>query len=196
MTSHEIMKIAILAWGSLIWQTKDLFFDQEFGWKEDGPILPIEFARISKDGRLTLVITQNGTFVPTLYTLSKYETVDEAILNLAVREGSGRRSIGSYDKSKNEFAHNVFFEQNILDWMNKKDFDAVIWTNLGENWVIKNESGETVKTIKPDKRIEYLKSLKGNTSALAEEYIRKTPVQIKTKYRAKIEEELNWKPIQ
>ena len=189
------MKTAILAWGSLIWQPKDLFFDKEFGWKEDGPILPIEFARISKDGRLTLVITENGSLVPTLYTLSKYETLDEAILNLAVRESSGRRSIGSYDKSKNEFTLNVFFKEIIRDWINEKDFDAVIWTNLGENWAIKNESGETVKTIKPAERIEYLKSLKGNTSVLAEEYIRKTPVQIKTKYRAKIEAELNWKPI-
>ena len=189
------MDIAILAWGSLIWQPKDLLFDTEFGWKEDGPILPIEFARISKDGRVTLVITENSTFVPTFYTLSKYETLDEAVLNLAVREGSGRRSIGSYDKTKNEFSHKVFFEQNISDWINEKDFDAVIWTNLGENWVIKNESEEIIDTIEPAERIKYLKSLKGNASALAEEYIRKTPVQIKTKYRAKIEEELNWKPI-
>ncbi len=189
------MKIAILAWGSLIWQPKDLFFDTEFGWKEDGPILPIEFARISKDGRVTLVITQNGTFVPTLYTASKYKTLDEAILNLAVREGSGRRSIGFYDKTKNEFSHNVFFAENILDWMNENDFDAIIWTNLGENWNLKNEKGEIIIQIRPENRIEYLKSLKGNTSALAEEYIRKTPVQIKTKYRAKIEAELNWKPI-
>ena len=189
------MKIAILAWGSLIWQPKDLLFDTEFSWKEDGPILPIEFARISKDGRLTLVITQNGTFVPTLYSLSKYETLDEAIINLAVRESSGRRSIGSYEKSKNEFSHNVFFKEKIVDWMNERAFGAVIWTNLGENWNIKNESRKIVETIKPDERIEYLKSLKGNVIALAEEYIRKTPFKIKTKYRAKIEEELNWKSI-
>ncbi len=190
------MKIAILAWGSLIWQPKDLFFDKEFGWKEDGPILPIEFARISKDGRLTLVITQNGTLISTYYTLSKYETLDEAILNLAVREGSLKKRIGSYDKSKNEFSRKVFFEEIIKIWINEKDFDAVIWTNLEENWDIKNEHSEIVETIKSAERIEYLKSLKGNASALAEEYIRKTPVQIKTKYRAKIEEELNWKSIQ
>jgi hypothetical protein len=190
------MKIAILAWGSLIWQPKDLLFDIEFGWKEDGPILPIEFARISKNGRLTLVITENGTFVPPFYTLSKYETLDEAILNLAIREGSLKKRIGSYDKSINEFLHNIFFEKIIRDWINEKDFDAVIWTNLGENWAIKNESGKTVEVIEPAERIKYLKGLKGNASALAEEYIRKTPVQIKTKYRAKIEEELNWKSIQ
>ena len=50
------MKIAILAWGSLIWQPKDLLLDTEFGWKEDGQILPIGFARILKDGRLTLLL--------------------------------------------------------------------------------------------------------------------------------------------
>ena len=189
------MKIAILGWGSLIWQPKDLYFDNDFGWKEDGPILPIEYARISKDGRLTLVIIENGSLSPTLYTLSHYEAIDEAILNLAIREGSGRKCIGSYNKSKNEFSHDVFFKEKIVDWINEKEFDAVIWTNLGENWNLKNENGEIVETIKPDERIEYLKSLKGNAIALAEEYTRKTPVQIKTKYRIMIEEELNWKPI-
>ena len=40
------MKIAILAWGSLIWQPKELAYNKTFGWQKDGPILPIEFARI------------------------------------------------------------------------------------------------------------------------------------------------------
>ncbi|EKT4544246.1 hypothetical protein [Flavobacterium psychrophilum] len=190
------MKTAILGWGSLIWQPKDLAFNKEFGWKKDGPILPIEFARISKDGRLTLVITENKTKVPVLYALSDYQSVEEAILNLAVREGSGRGSIGSYDKTKNEFSHDVFFEQNILDWIKNTEFDAIIWTNLGENWNIKNEKGEIIRVIQPDKRIEYLKELKGNSSVLAEEYIRKTPKQINTKYRSLIEDKLNWKPIE
>ena len=189
------MKTAILGWGSLIWQPKDLAFDKEFGWKEDGPTLPIEFARISKDGRLTLVITENGTKVPVLYALSDYQSVEEAVLNLAVREGSGRGSIGSYDKTKNEFSHDVFFKQNILDWIKNTEFDAVIWTNIRENWDIKNEKGEIIRNINPDKRIEYLKELERNTSVLAEEYIRKTPKQIKTKYRSLIEDQLNWKPI-
>ena len=187
--------IAILGWGSLFWQPKDLAFDKEFGWKEDGPTLPIEFARISKDGRLTLVITENGTKVPVLYALSDYQSVEEAVLNLAVREGSGRGSIGSYDKTKNEFSHDVFFKQNILDWIKNTEFDAVIWTNIRENWDIKNEKGEIIRNINPDKRIEYLKELERNTSVLAEEYIRKTPKQIKTKYRSLIEDQLNWKPI-
>jgi hypothetical protein len=192
------MKIAILGWGSLIWQPKELEFNKEIGWESDGPMLPIEFARISKDGRLTLVITEEGTLVPTFYAISKYKSIEEAVLNLVVREGSVRRSIGSYDKTSNEFFP-INFEpsQNILDWLNiKTDIDAVIWTNLGENWNIKNEKHEIIRLIDSDKRIDYLKELKGNTRALAEEYIRKTPIQIQTKYRKLIEDELDWKPIE
>lgn len=190
------MKIAILGWGSLIWQPKQLEFDKAFGWLTDGPILPIEFARISKDGRLTLVITKNGSEVQTLYTISNYEILDEAVLNLAVREGSGRRSIGSYNKTTNQFSPAGFlFKQNILDWITETDIDAIIWTNLGENWNIKNEKGDVIRQIQPENRIDYLNELKENTSALAEEYIRKIPIQIKTKYRTLIEQQLNWKPI-
>jgi hypothetical protein len=31
------MKITILGWGSLVWQSKNLAF-KEFGWKSDGQI--------------------------------------------------------------------------------------------------------------------------------------------------------------
>lgn len=189
------MKIAILGWGSLIWQPKELSFNKNFGWRKNGPVLPIEFARISKDGRLTLVITQNGTKVPVLYTLSNSNSLEEAILNLAIREGSGRNSIGSYDKVKDKFTPKFLFEDEIKNWIKNTDFDAVIWTNLGENWNIKNDIGDIICQIEPKNRIEYLKELKGHTSALAEEYIRKTPIEIQTIFRKEIEATLNWTPI-
>ena len=189
------MKIAILGWGSLIWQPKELAYNKTFGWQKDGPILPIEFARISKDGRLTLVITENGTKVSVLFTLSNYHNLEEATLNLAVREGSGRNNIGSYDKNKDTFSSKFRFEDELKNWIKNTDFDAVIWTNLGENWNIKNEKGDIIRQIEPERRIEYLKELKGNTSAIAEEYIRRTPIEINTDYRKEIEATLNWTPI-
>lgn len=190
------MNIAILGWGSLVWQPKELRYDKSFGWKTDGPILPIEFARISKDGRLTLVITPNGTKVPTLYTLSDYKTTDEAVLDLAVREGSGRKSIGRYEKAKDEFSpEKIACKDEIREWIKDRDFDAVIWTNLGEKWERKNDKGGK-EIINPDERIDYLRELKGPISTSAEQYIRKAPKQIKTTYRKKIEEELEWFPIE
>ena len=189
------MKIAILGWGSLLWQPKDLQFDKEIGWSKNGPMLPIEFARISKDGRLTLVITKDVKEVKTYFAISSYESEEEAVLNLAIREGCGREQIGSYDKSKKNFSKEVFFENNILKWIKNTGIDVVIWTNLGEKWEVKNDDGEVIDTIVPDERVEYLKKLKNNKRALAEEYIRRTPTQIDTHYRSLIEKELDWKPI-
>ncbi|MBE7653925.1 hypothetical protein F7643_12425 [Tenacibaculum finnmarkense genomovar finnmarkense] len=189
-----MMKIAILGWGSLIWQPKELAFDKEQDWQNKGAILPIEFARISKNGRLTLVITSEGTELEALYATSTYKMVEEAVLNLAVREGSRRLSIGSYIKKDDIFNRNDFkFKKNIKNWIEQTDFDAVIWTNLGEKWKIEENGNE--RLISKEKRLEYLKELRGNTSVLAEEYIRKTPVQITTKYRKLIEKELKWLPI-
>lgn len=184
------MKIAILGWGSLIWQPKDLKFDTNIGWKENGPVLPIEFARISQDGRLTLVITPNGTEVPTLYSVSSFDNLNLAVLNLAVRESSGKASIGSYIKSKDEFYPIRFmFKDNIKNWIETTDFDAVIWTNLPEKLNLEN----VTKTEKdPDGRIDYLQKLKGHQSALAEEYIRNTPKKIATTYRNQIIKTLGW----
>lgn len=54
------MKIAILGWGSLIWNPENLNYYTEFGWSKNEPKLPIEFLRISNNGRLTLVITESG----------------------------------------------------------------------------------------------------------------------------------------
>jgi hypothetical protein len=39
------MSIAMLAWGSLIWNPRDLPISGE--WRQAGPVLPIEFSRIS-----------------------------------------------------------------------------------------------------------------------------------------------------
>ena len=118
--------------------------------------------------------------------------MEEAVLNLAVREGSGRNSIGSYDKNKDTFSSKFQFEDEIKNWIKNTDFDAVIWTNLGENWNIKNEKGDIIRQIEPERRIEYLKELKGNTSVIAEEYIRRTPIEINTDFRKEIEKKLNW----
>ncbi|WP_291100943.1 MULTISPECIES: hypothetical protein [unclassified Flavobacterium] len=189
------MKIAILGWGSLIWQPKELKFDTNVGWKENGPVLPIEFARISKDGRLTLVITPNGTEVPTLYSVSSFDSLDLAVSNLVLREGTSEKYIGYYDKSKDVIFPIDFpikEKDNIKNWIQTTDFDGVIWTNLPENWDIK-ENKVVIKTIDPNDRLEYLQNLKGNQSALAEEYIRNTPKQIDTTYRKQIIEVLGWK---
>lgn len=62
------MIIAILAWGSLLWDPRNLETTGE--WFYGYPLLPIEFARISSGNRLTLVIKPNFDLVTTLYAVS------------------------------------------------------------------------------------------------------------------------------
>jgi hypothetical protein len=63
------MKIVVLAWGSLVWDPRTLRLAHS--WMEGGPVLPIEFSRVSDNGRLTLVIDEgHGVDVPTRYALS------------------------------------------------------------------------------------------------------------------------------
>lgn len=188
---------AILAWGSLIWESKSLEFIKEYGWQNDGPILPIEFARISNNGRLTLVITENGTPVTTYFTIAPfYSKVEEVIMNLKLREGCKLSDIGYYI-SATETIHpeNFPFKKEIIEWAKKNKMENVIWTNLPEKWEFKNENEETI-SVKPDERIEYLKNLPEEKKKLAEEYIRKAPLQTQTKYRSLIEKELGWTRVE
>lgn len=82
------MRIVLLGWGSLLWSPDGLPVTGD--WQQGGPVLPIEFSRISSDGRLTLVIDEaNGTEIVTHYTLSSRTNVKDAIEDLRKREDTG-----------------------------------------------------------------------------------------------------------
>lgn len=174
------MKIGILGWGSLICETGELQI--EGVWKEDGPCLPVEFARISKRSRLTLVIHPRAQKVQVLWNIMKVQNMGEAIESLCQREGTSRNYIGSLDLRNIKKFNQGSIEEEIGLWAMKKGFDAVIWTNLKSNF--EQERG---KTLNEENVIDYLVSITDKREAV--EYIKKTPIQIKTKYREVIEKE-------
>jgi hypothetical protein len=189
------MKIAILGWGSLIWNTGNLEIDKTVGkngWFDDGPSLPIEFARISKNDRLTLVIVPGVENVQTLYSISSFTELDYAILNLSKREGCNKDKIGYY-LSKNDEVFPTKFKctSEIRNWVNKnEDIEAVIWTNLSKKFKDKIGLDWNEKNV-----LHYLNSLPFGTKVLAEQYVRRTPIGINTKMRQVIEDELKWYKI-
>lgn len=189
------MKIAILGWGSLIWNPGNLEIDKtqgQDGWFYDGPLVPIEFARISQDGRLTLVIVQAEKEVQTLYAISKFEELDQAVLDLAVREGCSKNKIGSFYKLDNNFqSKSTYIHANIESWLNEKvEIEAVIWTDLSKNF--KEKIGLDLTEVNA---VNYLRYLPLEVKIKAEQYIRRTPAVIKTNMRRAIERELNWTTI-
>ena len=90
------MKVAILGWGSLLWDERIEFDTHHKGWQSDGPLLKLEFSRVSRTrtNSLTLVLDyQNGALCQVAYALSKRENSDDPICDLRGREGTVLKNI-------------------------------------------------------------------------------------------------------
>ena len=168
------MKIAILGWGSLIWDQRELLTLD--GWQKGGPMLPIEFSRISSGGRLTLVIDeQNGVPVKTQYAKSGSSNLSKAIEDLSKREGSPSHRIGVVSPTINN-AKTGF--DIIKSWSTEEKWDAVIWTGLPSNFEDKEHVPFTVEN-----GLVYLSGLVGEEKAAARKYIERAPEEVDTPLR-------------
>lgn len=182
------MKIAVLGWGSLIWNKSTLRIKNN-EWFEDGPSLPIEFARISGDKRLTLVIKDGVKRVTVLFSESELLNLDEAREDLRLRESTPNiQNIGFINFIKPKYSikrgeQEIF--NTLSNWNKTKKFDAIIWTDLGPNFKNKSNLNFTKENV-----ISYIKSLDQNCSEKAKEYIIKAPLQIQTSFRPFIEDVL------
>lgn len=171
----------MLAWGSLVWQPRNLHGGVLVAgpWHRDGPLLPLELARISSDGRLTLILVPGYPYrSPVLWATSLFDDVEAARGNLAQRE----------TKAPIEMIHGVTaggepfgsppprIREVISAWSGQRNLDAVVWTALGpgERW---NDGFEVSAAV------EYVAGLSGETRRRAVEYIRRAPEQIDTPVR-------------
>lgn len=181
------MRIVLLGWGSLIWCPDNLKIRGK--WYKDGPCLPVDFARISGDGRLTLVLYPNADRVQVLWAYSEFNNLDKAIENLRQREGTKQCLIGFVSIKENKSRCQVVPEilNEIRDWAANKKLDAVVWTDLPSNF-----KDERRKEFNWNNVIEYLKNLQDEKQQKAREYIEKAPPQITTRMRRIIKKELGW----
>ena len=180
--------VIVLGWGSLIWDPQELKLKAQSEWQEDGPSLPIEFARISSRDRLTLVRKMDAEHVPVLWhEMAPELTLDEAVEDLRIREGCpSQEPIGFIDFGANERrSRDAEFAVTITNWAEDKGIDKVIWTDLGVKF-----KGETGEDFSPESAIDYLKGLEDDSNA--KEYVEKAPRQIQTVVRNRIREELKW----
>ncbi len=73
-----------------MWDPDDLPIEQtdpvERAWLLDGPHLPVEFARHSNGGRMTLVLVPGRRLVPILWTQMLIRDLEAAKRSLAMRE--------------------------------------------------------------------------------------------------------------
>ncbi len=184
------MKLACLGWGSLVWDPRELPVLRT--WFEDGPLLPIEFARESNDGRITLVLAKEGLLVRSLWTLMRAPDPASAREALRAREGIPPKNLQSHvGLWRPEQEADSFCADVIGEWANGLGLDAVVWTALPAG--MKNAQG-TVPSA--DEIITHLGSLEPAASRNAENYVRQTPLQIDTPVRRALETGFGWTPVE
>ena len=176
--------IVCLGWGSLIWCPKNLPIRRH--WFDDGPLIPLEFARQSKDDRITLVIWTDARPVQSLWTLMDSDSLDEAKKQLQRREETTNpKYIGDWSRggpSPTEIPE-------LSEWALARNVDSVVWTKLRPKF-----NGDDTWQPNVEDVLRYLQALTGTARDAAEKYIRRAPRQIDTAYRRRIEAELHWLP--
>lgn len=169
------MTIACLGWGSLIHDPRGL--PLAGGWDPDGPTLPLEFARGSADGRMTLVIIDHDAPTTTLWAPLAVQTLEDAVAALADREGCSVAAIGRWPGTGRGRDVDV-----IGEWTQGKALAGVVWTALKPGF--KDARGR-VPTF--DEIVRHLDGLDPAARAEAARYVRKAPSQVVTPYRPELE---------
>ncbi len=190
------LRIGCLAWGSLLWDPRTLPVSGPF--RDDGPMLPIEFSRVSTDGRVTLVLDESAQAIRSYWVRLDVENVAEAVHALGIREkiapSERSRWVGVQTSEADEHETgetNPQIRESIVAWLRQEPLDAVVWTALPS----RGPAGEAAR---PDlaRLLAHLESLEGEARRRAEEYIRRAPVSVRTHHRARFEKILGWLPSQ
>ena len=191
------MKIAVLAWGSVVWERGVLEVATDF--MPDGPHLPVEFCRISGGERLTLVIDETfGATCPTYAGPGTFGDLNAALLNLWVREGSqgeplpsdvrrhgrvGFTDVSSGQKSDIATQRHPRAVAAITAWAQANGYDAAIWTALASRLHEPGKRGEPFTINAAIRYLEDLEKREAATFGLALTYIRKAPIEVQTPVR-------------
>jgi hypothetical protein len=163
--------LAVLGWGSLLWEDRSIFDEWHEPWEYDGPFLRIEFSRVSssRGGALTLVIDpENGVPVRVAWCLTRRQTINEAIEDLCKREGTKVQNIGMMAAHGKAACHDHESLAAIRAWAAERKLDGVVWTDRRSNF-----AGKTGETFSVDSALRYLTGLKGETRTKAVEYFQR-----------------------
>lgn len=179
------LRIAILGWGSLLWEARTEFDQWHGKWHPGGPTLRLEFSRVSKTrlGALTLVIDEkHGTPTSVVWCHSKRTSLEDAVCDLRCREGTTSANVGRLLVP--EEAAKGGAEDPMLGWARSRKLDAVIWTNLKSNFRQKTRKAFSIESV-----VEYVQALSPEAKAKAAEYVWRAPDFVKTPVRSVLQRE-------
>jgi len=185
------MKIAVVGWGSLVWDPIDL--ETEGGFAPNGPLLPIEFCRVSRGGWLRLVIDENYGAVCTTHSApSALDDLEAAIANMSLRENLREASaVGFVDlvsghRSEAAMRRHPEALATIASWAEANGYDAAVWSALPSNFSEPDKGGEPFSVSAAMAYLEALQQRDANLFASALAYFRNAPREVETPVREEV----------
>lgn len=183
------MKIAVIAWGSLLWKPGPLQLAS--GWHPDGPSLPLEFARVSEDTpELALALVPGARLCHTYWAWLDTTDVGAARAMLRAREKITPARPDWVGTVSSAVPPGDATAAVIDTWRRARGIDAVVWTALPARFQQRDGHAPSAQEV-----LHWLASRTGEERAAAEHYIRRTPAHIDTRYRRLIEARLGWRPL-
>ena len=184
------MKIAILGWGSLLWDIENLAPFVTGDWRmSGGPALPMEFSRVSPKRKMGLAVCldpENGALCATHAIQSTRTDVELSVQDLAARERASISRIG-WATTTDSFGRLPAVNALVTQWCIEGDYDAALWTDLEPNFEQPPRDAFTVP-----RAIAYLKTLRGEQIEEAYRYIEEAPPTTMTPLRRALEQDPWW----
>src|SRR3972149_3128447 len=144
--------IACLGWGSLVWDLRELPVQGK--WFEDGPLLRVEFARQSSDGRLTLVLLPTGSGGRSLWARFSVSDIAEARKALGKREGLSEKNHEKQIAIWSAADKHASDPSSIGAWARGLGLNAAVWTAL-----LPRFRGDDGRVPTVEEAVQYLRDL-------------------------------------
>lgn len=187
-------RIAILGWGSLIWDLEILTPHTTGDWlMEAGPRLPMEFSRISAKRKLGLVVCLDplvGVKCTTHAIQSTKDDITHTADDLAARERAPLDLIGAVHAGGLRNGRMPEVCDAVSDWCEANGWDGAVWTDLEPNFY-----DYTQKDFSIDAGLNYLRTLSGENLIEAHTYIESAPHQTQTPLRAALAKDVWWQGL-
>ena len=187
-------KIAILGWGSLIWDLEILTPHTTGDWlMEAGPRLPMEFSRISPKRKLGLVVCLDpvvGMECTTNVIQSTKADISHTVNDLAARERAPLDLIGAVHADGLQKGRMPEVCGAVAQWCAINGWDGAVWTDLEPNFFDYTRLDFTI-----DAGLSYLQTLSGESLTEAHNYIESAPSQTQTPMRSALANDPWWQSL-
>jgi hypothetical protein len=186
--------IAVLGWGSLIWDLDDLAPQVAGPWAmRAGPRLAMEFSRVSPKRRMGLVVAldpADGVPCPTHAIRSRRVGLAAAVADLAARERAPEALIGWAEAGGRWRSRLPEAGRAVADWCAATGWQAAVWTDLAPNF-----AAATGRRFSVAAGIAHLRGLAPADLAEARRYVRRAPCGTRTPLRRALAGDPWWRSL-